>query len=287
MIARGNGTFAMLAIDHRETLRTLLAQAGKGATDDDLRDFKREVARYISPVASAMLVDRPYGLDAVNAPGVVAPTCGLIVAVDNLVQPRGGTVESTTLDTEAMGPELVEAGAKALKFLVIWRPGEGSGQRNEMMSAFVEGCHRLGVAAVAEAIVRVTDSDEDALDQGILQAAVEMGSYGPDIYKAQVPTLGKGSPEKIEQMSRELTDAVGCPWVVLSSGVPQERFAAAVEAACRGGASGFLAGRGIWAESIAASNTIDDLKNAAVKRFEHLVSIVDACARPWFEQTHA
>jgi sulfofructosephosphate aldolase len=283
-IARPNGTFAMLANDQRETLRTLLAEAGKDATDDGLRNFKREVARHISPAASAMLVDRVYGLDSVSVPNVLAPDCGLIVAVDNLVQPPGGIVESTTLDVEAMGLELVQAGAKALKFLVIWRTDDGGGRRDEMLPAFVQGCHRLGLAAVAEAIVRAP-GDEDALDEAILRAAEEMGSYGPDVYKAQVPTLGKGSPEKIERLSRELTDAVGCPWVVLSSGVPQERFATAVEAACRGGASGFLAGRGIWAASIAAGNTIDDLKQAAINRFEHLVSIVDACGRPWFEAT--
>jgi len=282
-IARPNGTFAMLANDQRETLRTLLTQAGKGATDDDLRSFKRAVAQHISPVASALLVDRVYGLAAVSTPGVVAPGCGLIVAVDNLIQPPGEAVQSTTLETGAMGSELVGAGARALKFLTIWRPGDGGGGRDQTMPAFVEGCHRLGLAAVAEAIVRVPGDDEDALDEAILRAAQEMGSYGPDVYKAQVPTLGRGSPDKIERLSRELTGAAGCPWVVLSSGVPQDRFPAAVEAACRGGASGFLAGRGIWAASIAAKDTVDDLKNAAVQRFEHLVAIADACARPWFE----
>jgi sulfofructosephosphate aldolase len=274
----------MLANDQRETLRTLLAKAGKDATDAGLRYFKREVARIVSPVASAMLVDRVYGLDSVNEPDIVAPQCGLIVAVDNLVQPPGGIVESTTLDAEAIGPALVQAGAKALKFLVIWRPDDGGGRRDEMLPAFVEGCHRLGLAAVAEAIVRVP-GDEAALDDAILRAAAEMGGYGPDVYKAQVPTLGKGTPDQIERLSREVTDAVGCPWVVLSSGVPQERFASAVEAACRGGASGFLAGRGIWAESIAASDTMEDLKHAAVARFEHLVSVVDVYGRPWFKAT--
>lgn len=281
-IARPNGTFAMLANDQRETLRTLLAKAGKDSSDGGIRSFKREVARIISPAASAILVDRVYGLDAVSATNVVALHCGLIVAVDNLVQPPGGIVEATTLDADAMGPELVRAGAKALKFLVIWRPDDGGGRRDEMLPAFIEGCHRLGLAAVAEAIVRVP-GDEDELDAAIIRAAEEMGSYGPDVYKAQVPTLGKGSPEKIERLSRDLTDAVGCPWVVLSSGVPQDRFAIAVEAACRGGASGFLAGRGIWAESIDASDTIDDLKHAATRRFEDLVSIVDAFGRPWSE----
>ena len=284
-IARPNGTFAMLANDQRETLRTLLAQASKGTSDADLRSFKRSVAKAISPAASAMLVDRVYGLDAVSAPGIVAPTCGLIVAVDQLIQPPGELVQSTTLDREAMGPELSEVGAKALKFLVIWRPGDGGGGRDEMMPAFVEGCHRLGLVAVAEAIVRLPGDDKDALDAAIIQAAAEMGAYEPDVYKAQVPTLGRGSPEKIERLSRELTAAARCPWVVLSSGVPEARLATAVEAACRGGASGFLAGRGIWAASIAARDSAEDLNDRAVKRFEHLVSIVDTWARPWFEAT--
>jgi sulfofructosephosphate aldolase len=61
-LARPNGTFAMLAIDQRESLRTLLVRAGHGATDAHLSAFKVAVARHLSPAASGMLVDRVLGL---------------------------------------------------------------------------------------------------------------------------------------------------------------------------------------------------------------------------------
>ena len=92
-LARANGTFAMLAIDQRESLRTLLVAAGHGAADADLSAFKVAVARYLSPAASGMLVDRDYGLGAIVAADAVAPTCGLIVAVDRFTQAPGGPLE--------------------------------------------------------------------------------------------------------------------------------------------------------------------------------------------------
>ena len=123
-LARANGTFTMLAIDQRESLRTLLVAGGHPASDADLSAFKVDVARTLSPVASAMLIDRDYGLDAVRAAGAVAPSCGLIVAVDRLIQQPGGPLEWSELDRPALTEALAEAGAVALKFLVVWRPDD-------------------------------------------------------------------------------------------------------------------------------------------------------------------
>src|SRR5690349_23713314 len=79
-IARLGGRFAMLAIDQRETLRTLLVGGGLAGSDDEMRAFKRSVARSLSPSASGMLIDREYGLPAVAGTDAVAPSCGVIVA---------------------------------------------------------------------------------------------------------------------------------------------------------------------------------------------------------------
>ena len=78
----------MLAIDQRESLRTLLVDAATAARTPTW-PFKVAVARGLSPSASGILVDRDYGLGPIVAADAVAPTCGLIVAVDRFTQAPG------------------------------------------------------------------------------------------------------------------------------------------------------------------------------------------------------
>jgi sulfofructosephosphate aldolase len=281
-IARPGGGLAMLAIDQRESLRTLLVMAGGTGSDQDLRDFKVAVARALSPAASGLLVDRDYGLRAVAQPGVVAPECGLIVAVDRLIQPPGGALEWSELDREAMTGELVERGARALKFLVLWRPDQPASRRADMVGDFIERCRDLGLLSVLEGLVQVPGGGLGSdMDAAIQAAAEEFAPYRPDLYKTHVPTHGLGTAEVITAASAKITSVLRCPWVVLSAAVPVDRFPHAVEAACQGGASGFLAGRGVWGPSIKAPQPVADLSTEALARFERLVAIVDEHARPW------
>lgn len=280
------GTFSMLAIDQRESLRTLLAAAGHGASDEDLSAFKVAVGRALSPLASGILVDRDYGLAAMLAADAIAPGCGRIVAVDRLVQQPGGPLEWSELDRDAMTSDLVGAGARALKFLVIWRPDDEPGPRQVMVHDFVEGCRRLGVLAVLEGLVQIPGvTAGPALDAAILGAAEEFAAFAPDLYKTHVPTLGAGDDATIIRQSVAVSAAIRRPWVVLSAGVAVERFPSAVAAACAGGASGFLAGRGVWGPSIAAADRDADLRTAAHRRLVELVEIARTSARPWWEAT--
>jgi sulfofructosephosphate aldolase len=51
-IARPSGTFAMVAMDQRESLRHMFDLAGSGRPDDDvLIDFKVAVAEELGPLA--------------------------------------------------------------------------------------------------------------------------------------------------------------------------------------------------------------------------------------------
>jgi sulfofructosephosphate aldolase len=68
---------------------------------------------------------------------------------------------------------------------------------------------------------------------------------------------------------------------VLSQGVDRERFLPAVQAACRGGASGFLAGRALWSDVVGADDVPALLAERSVPRLEQLIEVVDREARPW------
>ena len=280
-LARPSGLFALLALDQRETLRTILGKAGRPAEDADVTGFKVAVARSLAPRASGLLIDPQFGFDAVIREDAVPASCGVILAADIFDQEPGGLVEDTRLDRGLLGPAAVARGARAFKYMVIWRHGQGMGAQHREVEDFVEGCHRLGVASVLVGLVHVVSVAPGALDEAILEAAVELGRYRPDVYKGQIPTLGTGAPDVIEHRSREIVGALPCPWVVLSGGVPTELFPGAVEIACRAGASGFLAGRGIWGPSVEAADLESDLGGPAAARLERLIQIAEAHGRPW------
>jgi len=278
-LARESGTFLMVAMDQRESLRTMLAEHGHDATDERIASFKVAVARELSPHASALLVDSEYGwFDRIVSERLVAPSCGLIMAVDALDQQPGQVVEDTTLDETVDVAAAVEAGVVALKLLVIWRNDAQRARRIEMSQAFSELAHRHGLLSVLEPVVRVPDAERET---SIVEAAAELSVTGCDLYKCQVPLAGKGDQSEITQWAREIDAATVCPWVVLSQGVDPADFPAAVEAACKGGASGMLAGRAVWTATLSAEDPTQLLREHSVPRLEQLGAIVDAHGRPW------
>jgi sulfofructosephosphate aldolase len=284
-LACDNGTFLMVAMDQRESLRTMLAEHGHEATDERIASFKVAVTRELSPYASALLVDSEYGwFPRIVGEGLVAPSCGLIMAVDALDQQPGEIVEDTSLDTSIDVAAAARDGVVALKLLVIWRDDDQRQRRIQMALAFSELAHRSGLLAVLEPVVRVPESERET---AIVQAARELSVTGCDLYKCQVPLAGKGDPAEITRWSRRIDAATACPWVVLSQGVDPEDFPAAVEAACRGGASGMLAGRAVWTATLTADDPTELLRKRSVPRLEELRAIVDAYGRPWREKAPA
>lgn len=255
-LERENGTYAMVAMDQRESLRTMFRERGHDDSDERMRMFKTAVARELAPHASGFLIEPQFVED-------VEPLVprGLILAVDLLEQERGGIVEDTRLDEIDELPN----GVVALKLLVIWRDDDRRAERVEMCERFVALAERHGVMSVLEPVVRE--------DHQIVEAARELGATRPSLYKCQSPRHG----DPVERC-HEITSVLPVPWVVLSQGVPQDEFAAAVEAACRGGASGFLAGRALWTNTLEADDPTELLRAQSVPRLEELIEIVDRYA---------
>jgi sulfofructosephosphate aldolase len=269
-LARESGTFLMVAMDQRESLRTMLRDHGHEASDERVARFKQAVARELAPHASGFLIDR----DHVAAIAPLVPH-GLMLAVDLLVQEPGGPVEDTDVDEDVAPPP----GVVALKLLVIRRDDAERARRVEAARRFSALARRHGLLSVLEPVVRAERREE-----AIVEAARELGSAGCDLYKCEVPTHGAGSDDEITSWSREIDAALPCPWVVLSQGVDPARFPTAVAAACRGGASGMLAGRAVWTATLGADDPTALLREHSVPRLRELAAIVDAHGRPWRER---
>jgi sulfofructosephosphate aldolase len=135
--------------------------------------------------------------------------------------------------------------------------------------------------------VRATPAELEAgtwdLDVAIREAAAELSPSGQSLYKVQVPLSGTGDAAEQRDASERLNAAITGPWVVLSQGVDRPAFLPAVEAACRAGASGFLAGRALWSDVVGRDDVPTALRELSVPRLEALIEVVDREARPWRE----
>lgn len=285
-LARESGTLAMVAMDQRESLRTMFDDAGAGRPPDEvLVRFKLAVAEALGQLASGFLIDRELGFDSLRSHGLLPPGCGLILAADALEQEAGGPVLETELDDVVTAADFDLSGVAAIKLLVIWRRDERRAARVELARRFVITARDRGVLSVLEPVVRATPAELDAgtwdADQAIEEAARELSPLGQSLYKVQVPRAGKGTPDELRRACERLGTAITGPWVVLSQGVAQGDFLGAVTAACQGGASGFLAGRALWSDVVGHHDIPARLREVSAPRLSRLVETVDRHARPW------
>jgi sulfofructosephosphate aldolase len=286
-IARPSGGFAMVAMDQRESLRTMFADAGAGRPGDhEMVAFKTAVAHALGPLASGFLIDRTFGFDQIRD-GMLPASCGLILAADALRQEPGQPVEETSIDKVVVAPGFDLTGVQAIKLLLLWRRDAHRERRVALARRFIALAAERGVLSVLEPVVRATPEERSTggwdEDRAIVEAARELSPLGPSLYKAQVPRRGKGTSRELRRACEALGSAMTGPWVVLSQGVERGDFATAVQAACQGGASGFLAGRALWSDVVGHPDVARALAEVAVPRLERLVEVVDREATPWWQ----
>ena len=267
----------MLAIDQRESMRAMFSEIQENAvTDDQLIQFKLDAIRALTPFASAVLLDRQFSWRYAIDQQAVAPQCGLIAAADHFIPSHDELVSDVIIDDEVI-PEVVKSdGAVALKLLVTWRPDEDAVARVARVKDFINRCKKANLLSIIEPVSRkARDGRQWDLNQGIFEAARELGNLGADLYKAEVPLYGKGGEAAVRTECAKLTKIIHGPWVVLSSGVAPDDFPLAVEWACKEGASGFLAGRAVWRNVIGSKDIHQALAQDAANRLKRLCDVVD------------
>jgi tagatose 1,6-diphosphate aldolase/sulfofructosephosphate aldolase len=287
-IATPDGVFAIIAMDQRNTLRRMFTAVGIDATDADLRQSKADVARALSPVASGILFDPTYGVPAVAETGALAESCGLLVASEPAERGKFGTEPITHRDPELDSRWVLELGGDANKFfaqLRADRPAPGPGEPDlvelclDAVREVVADSAAVGIPSVIENLVYPLPGEDFTPERradAIIESARALNEIDCDLLKLEYP----GSPEAC----RRLAAAIDRPWAVLSAGVPFEDFTKVLQIAFdEGGASGFIAGRSVWRESLAIAGAERQafLADVARPRLEQLLEVATASARPW------
>jgi tagatose 1,6-diphosphate aldolase/sulfofructosephosphate aldolase len=287
-LAAEAGTFAIIAMDQRNTLRRMFTAVGRDGTDQELRDAKADVARALTPLASGLLSDPTYGVPAITDTGALAETCGLLVAAEPAQRRTYQSEPRTHRDPALNAQWVLDQGGDALKFFVQLRadrPAPRGGEPDLVAEALavcqeiIDDCRATGVPAVIENLVYALPGRElegREREDAIIEAARALNDLDIDLLKLEYPGSAAGC--------RRLAEVLDRPWAVLSAGVPFAEFSQAMRVAFDdGGASGFIAGRSVWREAVAldGAGREEFLMTVARPRLEELTAIATAYARPW------
>ncbi len=287
------GTFAVLALDHRQNLRRELRPADPAAVSyDDMVAFKRAVVRALAPAATGTLLDPEIGAAQCIADGSLPASAGLLVAIEATGYDGPSTARiSRVLDGWSV-EKAKRMGASAAKLLVYYHPEAANAADQERLVGRVAAeCRAADLALFVEPLsFSIVDGETltgEARRRVVVETARRLTPIGGDVLKAEFPY----DPSVVDrgrwgEACRELDEASALPWVLLSGGVDEAAFEAQVSTACDAGASGVVVGRSVWADAAALEPAARDafLATTGRARLGRLADLVDAVGRPWHER---
>src|SRR5690606_4990379 len=185
-------------------------------------------------------------------------------------------------------------GASAAKLFFDYHPqGETAASQEQLVASLVAEGREYDIPMLIEPVSYSTEpgiskkSAEFAATrpQVVLETIKRIGALGPDVLKVEFPYDAAFNQDEDEwvRACEAMTEASQVPWALLSAGVDYDVFKRQVRAACRGGASGFVAGRAIWKEAaeLDGADRVKWLREVAADRVKELADIVHQYGRPW------
>jgi tagatose 1,6-diphosphate aldolase len=284
------GTFAVLALDHRQNLRRELRPATpESVTYDEMVDFKRAVVRALAPVATGTLLDPEIGAAQSIADGSLPGSAGLLVAIEATGYDGPSTARISRVLPGWSVEKAKRMGASAAKLLVYYHPDATNAADQERLVADVAAACLaadlpLFVEPLSFSIVEGEALTGDARRRVVVETARRLTRIGGDILKAEFPyDPSVGDRSSWRDACAELDAASAVPWVLLSGGVNDATFEEQVATACDAGASGVLAGRSVWAEAATMSPGPRDvfLRTTARERLSRLAALVETAGHSW------
>jgi tagatose-1,6-bisphosphate aldolase len=292
-IATSQATFAIVAMDQRNTLKRMYHAVGiADPSDEELVQIKADTVQALRGSASGYLLDPTFGTPALRLLPAEGPPYGVLVAAE--------PSERGTINGEPRGhrdPALnarwvKDQGGDAVKFYVQLRadrkPGpdgiDTTAEVLQVVREVIADCREAGIPSVIENLIFPLAGEDPPTPaqraDRIIEAALLLDELKPDLIKLEFP--GDAASCK------RLADSLTVPWAVLSAGVAFDEFAAALRISCDdGGTSGFIAGRSIWKDAVGMSRPERQafLADEGRRRLDNLVQVIDGRARPYTEVT--
>lgn len=294
-ISTGDDVFTILALDQRGSLgRALGVDLGTPGSYTAMCDFKLAVLDALIDYVSAALIDPEYVAAEAVASGTLPGNRGLIVSLEKsgyLGEPIAR--EQTVIENWSVR-KVKMMGASAAKLFFDYHPqGETAASQEQLVASLVAEGREYDIPMLIEPVSYSTEpgiskkSAEFAATrpQVVLETIKRIGALGPDVLKVEFPYDAAFNQDEDEwvRACEAMTEASPVPWALLSAGVDYDVFKRQVRAACRGGASGFVAGRAIWKEAaeLDGADRVKWLREVATDRVKELADIVHQYGRPW------
>jgi tagatose 1,6-diphosphate aldolase len=303
------GVIAAIAMDQRRSLRRMIAKAGDVAetaiTDRQLAEFKGAVTDALSPLASAVLLDPEYGLDAAAHR---APDCGLLLTyeADGYDNPRPHRMLALLPGVSVA--RLKELGADAVKILLSWAPDDEAAPNHEKL-ALIERigneCESQDLPFLLEPVVydpQILDITSPVFLRKkpdlVVRTLEEFSKpiYKVDVLKVEFPVLASSARtvftiDEAWDWYQRADAAARLPYIYLSAGVTIDDFLASLRLAGDAGArfSGVLCGRAAWQDGIgifARQGTrafCEWLAGQGARNVQRIVECLQSAA-PWQER---
>lgn len=296
-IANAHGLFTITALDHRGSLRRAInPDDPKSVSYQEMVDYKVKLLKALAPHSSAILIDPIFGAAEALRGGHIDGSQGFLVSLEatGYEEADGDRVTSAA---EGWGVDKIKRmGASAVKILLYYNPGSSTAaKQEEFLLRAVEQCRQHDIPLLVEPMTyhlvdgpkKGTAEFAERKPEMVIETARRLCPLGIDVLKAEFPDDPdfESDEAKMAENCRQLTEAAGIPWVLLSAGVGYDTFKLQARIACENGASGFLAGRAIWQEApgLPEDEQAEFLNTTAVGRLNELTEIANSSGRPWTE----
>lgn len=306
-MADANGRFKMTAVDQRPPIKNPIRE-NRGTAEapwEDVAGFKELLIRTLQRSSSAMLLDPHFAFPR----GVMAfsPEKGLILTLEDSIfkETQGGRMSSEIDDWSV--EKIKRCGGDAVKVLAWHHPEADVSvirHQKDFVARIGEACARYDIPYIFELLLYPLPKDaeqtRDYVEMKTKRPQLVVDSvetfadpkYGVDLFKLESPIPADGVPAPGAEGSAEaqkwfdaLGRAAGRPWVMLSAGAGMAEFKTILHYAYAAGASGYLAGRAIWAKAFQHFPDWDaireGLEGEAAAYMSELNALTDAHALPW------
>lgn len=309
-LADDGGRFKMLAVDQRPPIENLV-KARRGTEEADFGDVSRvklALIEVLAPHSSAVLLDPQYVFP--TAIPLLPRATGLLLTLeyDRFNESPAGRRSSPIPDWSVA--KIRAAGGDAVKVLAWYRPDAAEEIREHQQHFVAEIGHQCGrhdIPFVFELLLypfpgeatHTSDYVEDPAKRvdHVIESVETFAdpSFGVDLFKLEspVPASAVAGPDalpggELAGSFKQLDEAAGRPWVMLSAGADPASFHRMLELAFDSGASGYLAGRAIWWDACSANfPDFDEMETAlgevSIPYMAQINQLADNRARPWME----
>jgi tagatose-1,6-bisphosphate aldolase len=295
-LATTDGFLCIAAMDHPENYLALFDKDVSRVPHDTVVRSKMELAGELARHASGLLLDPVWSLGQAIATRTLPGTVGVLAPIEKLTYTGGGFALETELRPRWTPEKIAKLGADGVKLYLSYRAdlAEIAAQQRKLVADLVSTCRTLQLPLVVEPIwypLPGEDPTDPAVRRqradGIVAAAAEFGLLGVDVLKVQFPGSVSSEAERVSAAAaaRDLDAGLSVPWVLLSEGAGFDDFAVQMEIGARAGASGYIAGRAVWADGVGnlPENERRRGLTRAGERLDTLTAIVRAHGRPWRE----